>query len=214
MVFQFHCLFEHLTGASRTSVSRRFTRTGIDARAATARGLELLRSVRRRASRRRAAAAAVGRRGAARRDRARARGRSAGAADGRTDGVARSRCAEPSSASCCAGCPSGPDARRRHARRGICARIRDENRPLQRRRHHCGLRIADCGFIADSNQQSIRIPHSAFLNVSGAPPPRRRRARSSRSRWRRCASCPPADTGDRTCRSEAAPAGRRVTPGW
>ena len=106
--------------------------------------LELLARVRRRAPRRRAAAPAVGRRGAARRDRARAGGRSAGAADGRADRVARSRAARR--------------ARRAAAGAAAPAAARSSSRRTTRssratsRRASCGCGTASCG-----RQRRVRV---------------------------------------------------------
>ena len=90
MVFQFHCLFEHLSALENVCLAPVHAH-GVPPRDAERRGARAADGVRRRASRRRAAARALGRRSAARRHRPRAGRRSAGAADGRADGVARSR---------------------------------------------------------------------------------------------------------------------------
>ena len=88
-VFQFHCLFEHLTALQNVCLAPvHVARRPRAMRSERAR--ELLARAGRGGEGRRAAAAALGRRSAAGGDRARAGGGSAGAADGRADGIARS----------------------------------------------------------------------------------------------------------------------------
>ena len=129
MVFQFHCLFEHLSAIDNVCLAPVHA-LGVTVPDARRRGARAAGRVRRRAPGRGAPPPALGRRGAARRDRARAGGRSAAAADGRTDGVARSRSGAPSSARCFRSC-SASTARsssrrttrtsRASSRRGWCA---------------------------------------------------------------------------------------------
>ena len=109
MVFQFHCLFEHLSAIDNVCLAPVHAH-GVSRAGCAAARARAARRVRRRASRGGAAAPALGRRGAARRDCARAGGRSAAAADGRTDGVARSRAARGARRAAAGAAAAAPDA--------------------------------------------------------------------------------------------------------
>ena len=90
MVFQFHCLFEHMSALDNVCLAPVHAYGVAAARCRTARA-RAAAGVWRGAPLGRASETAVRRRGAARRDRAGACRRPAGAAHGRADGVARSR---------------------------------------------------------------------------------------------------------------------------
>ena len=132
MVFQFHCLFDHLTVTQNICLApvhalKVGPGSGPHPRARTARGFWG------RASRRGPAARTLGWRSATRRNRARARSRTPSPTDGRTDRIAGSRTARRARGPAAQPDPPGPYAAPRDARRGFHAGVRYARRADARR---------------------------------------------------------------------------------
>ena len=133
MVFQAHALFEHLTALDNVTLAPIHVLRWDRARAESV-ARELLESLGVAARAECVAAPAVGRRGAARRDRTRARAESVAAADGRADRGARSGAPRRARRNAARPGAAGPGAARVDARRRLRARVRRSRRHARRRR--------------------------------------------------------------------------------
>ena len=160
LVFQFHCLFEHMTALQNVCLAPVHVH-GTSSREAEAARAGLARPARRRVARVGAAAGVIGRGSATRRYCARAGGESASAADGRADGIARSVTTHRSGRAASASQPIGPDPARDNARRCVREQVRHARADDCRRSDSRG-RVRDAAYLG---QSPIRFESYAIVII-------------------------------------------------